>query len=210
MTSGVRSAIFTSYTPDPPLPLGMRPGFLFARFLIPLPVPTAARAPVACAAEACAQSLIVPARMVNFAVAPHPLRAARRWSSTVSGAAAECPGEGIAATHLHWRDGGATMTAAMPMPGSTASTFPIHHFPSGPDGDGRFVVARIRALACDDIRPVEPRGPTANGRGKTTRIVASRKKAEAMRPDRTEFIVCNSTPAPRTPPTERTPRLRRG
>ena len=81
------------------------------------------------------------------------------------------------------------MTAAMAMPGSTASTFPIHHFACGPDGDGRFVVEPFRALACDGIRPVEPRGPTANGRGKTTRIVASRKKAEAMRPDRTKFIV---------------------
>ena len=82
------------------------------------------------------------------------------------------------------------MTAAMAMPGSTASTFPIHHFAGGPDGDGRFVVVRIRALACDDIRPVEPRGPTANGRRKTTRIAVSRKAAGPMRPDRTEFIVC--------------------
>ena len=82
------------------------------------------------------------------------------------------------------------MTAAMAMPGSTASTLPIHHLAGGPEGDGRFVVGRIRAPACDDIPPVEPRGPTANGRGKTTRIVASRKKAEAMRQGRTEFTFC--------------------
>jgi len=29
LTSGARFAIFAPYTPDPPLPLGMRPGFLF-------------------------------------------------------------------------------------------------------------------------------------------------------------------------------------
>ena len=81
------------------------------------------------------------------------------------------------------------MTAATAMPGSTASTFPIHRFAGGPDGDGRFVIERFRALACDDIRPVEPRGPIANGRSKTTRIVASRKEAEAMQPDSTEFFV---------------------
>ena len=28
LTSGVRFAMYTPYTPDPPLPLGMRPGFL--------------------------------------------------------------------------------------------------------------------------------------------------------------------------------------
>ena len=82
------------------------------------------------------------------------------------------------------------MTAAMAMPGSTASTLPIHHFAGGPEGDGRFVVERIRAPVCDDIPPVQPRGPTANGRGKTTRIVGSRKKAETMRQGRTEFTFC--------------------
>ena len=39
------------------------------------------------AAEAFAPSVIVPARRVNCALAPGPLRADRRWSSTVSGAA---------------------------------------------------------------------------------------------------------------------------
>lgn len=82
------------------------------------------------------------------------------------------------------------MTAAMAMPGSTASTFPIHHFAGGLEGDGRFVVERFRAPACDDIRPVEPRRQTVNGGRETKRIVASRKEAEAMRQGRTEIIVC--------------------
>ena len=80
------------------------------------------------------------------------------------------------------------MTAAMAMPGNTASTFLIHYFGGGLDGDDRFVVERFRALACGDIRPVETE--SAKGRCKARRIVVSRKEAEAMRPDRTEIIIC--------------------
>ena len=47
------------------------------------------------------------------------------------------------------------MTAAMAMPGNTASTFLIHYFGGGLEGDDRFVIDRFRALACGDIRPVE-------------------------------------------------------
>ena len=78
------------------------------------------------------------------------------------------------------------MTTAMAMPGNTASTFLIHYFGGGLDGDDRFVVERFKALACGNIRPVQTETASAKGR----RIVVSREEAEAMRPDRTEIIVC--------------------
>ena len=82
------------------------------------------------------------------------------------------------------------MTAAMAMPGNTASTFLIHYFGGGLDGDDRFVVERFRAHVDGDIRPVEAGTASAKGRRKAMRIVVSREEAEAMRPDRTEIIVC--------------------
>ena len=79
------------------------------------------------------------------------------------------------------------MTAAtMAMPGNTASTFLVHYFGGGLDGDDRFVVERFRALACGEIRPV--RDGTGNAKGRRT--VVSREEAEAMRPERTEIIIC--------------------
>ncbi len=44
LTLGVRAAKFTRYAPDPPLPLGMRPGF---SFLQPRPAPACVRSPTA-------------------------------------------------------------------------------------------------------------------------------------------------------------------
>ncbi len=82
------------------------------------------------------------------------------------------------------------MTTAMAMPGNTASTFLIHYFGGGLDGDDRFVVERFKALACGNIRPVRTETASAKGRRKAKRIVVSREEAEAMRPDRTEIIVC--------------------
>ena len=82
------------------------------------------------------------------------------------------------------------MATAMAMPGNTASTFLIHYFGGGLDGDDRFVVERFRALACGEIRPVRTGTPNAKGRRKAKRIVVSREEAETMRPDRTEIIVC--------------------
>ena len=82
------------------------------------------------------------------------------------------------------------MTAAMAMPGNTASTFLIHYFGGGLDGDDRFVVERFKALACGNIRPVQTETANPKGRRKAKRIVVSREEAEAMRPDRTEIIVC--------------------
>ena len=82
------------------------------------------------------------------------------------------------------------MTAAMAMPGNTASTFLIHYFNGGLEGDDRFVVERFRALACGDIRPVRPEAANAKGRRKSRRTVVSREEAEAMRPDIAEIIIC--------------------
>ena len=79
---------------------------------------------------------------------------------------------------------------AMAMPGNTAATFLIHYFGGGLDGDDRFVVERFRAAADGDIRPVRDGAENAKGRRKRRRIVVSREEAEAMRPDRTEIIVC--------------------
>ena len=81
------------------------------------------------------------------------------------------------------------MNAAMAMPGNTADTFLVHFFGTGL-ADDRYVVERFRALADGDIRPIRPEATGAKGRCKTTRKVVSRKQAEAMRPDRTEIIVC--------------------
>ena len=82
------------------------------------------------------------------------------------------------------------MATAMAMPGNTAATFLIHYFGGGLDGDDRFVVERFRAAADGDIRPVRDGAENGKGRRKRRRIVVSREEAEAMRPDRTEIIVC--------------------
>ncbi len=82
------------------------------------------------------------------------------------------------------------MTAAtMAMPGNTAETFLVHFFGTGL-ADERYVVERFRACADGDIVPAPAEALAAKGRCKTKRIVVSRKEAEAMRPDRTEIIIC--------------------
>ena len=81
------------------------------------------------------------------------------------------------------------MTAAMAMPGNTADTFLIHFFGTGL-ADERYVVERFRAMADGDIRPIRPETTGAKDRCKAKRTVVSRRQAEAMRPDRTEIIVC--------------------
>ncbi len=82
------------------------------------------------------------------------------------------------------------MTTATAMPGNTAATFLVHYFGGGLDGDDRFVVERYKALASGDIRPVRDGAENAKRGRKRRRIVVSREEAEAMRPDRTEIIVC--------------------
>ena len=81
------------------------------------------------------------------------------------------------------------MTAAMAMPGNTAATFLVHFFGTGL-ADDRYVVERFRARADGDIVPAPADALAAQGRRKTKRAVVSRKEAEAMRPDRTEIIIC--------------------
>lgn len=81
------------------------------------------------------------------------------------------------------------MTAAMAMPGNTADTFLVHFFGTGL-ADEKYVVERFKAMADGDIRPVRTEANGANGRRAAKRMVVSRSQAEAMRPDRTEIIVC--------------------
>ncbi len=81
------------------------------------------------------------------------------------------------------------MAAAMAMPGNTADTFLVHFFGTGL-ADEKYVVERFRAMADGDIRPIRPEAAGAKGRRKVTHTVVSRKQAEAMRPGRTEIIVC--------------------
>ena len=81
------------------------------------------------------------------------------------------------------------MTAAMAMPGNTADTYLVHFFGTGL-ADEKYVVEKFHARVDGDIVPV-PAGPAgAKGRRKAKRTVVSRKQAEAMRPDRTEIIIC--------------------
>ena len=81
------------------------------------------------------------------------------------------------------------MTAAMAMPGKTADTFLVHFFGTGL-ADEKYVVERFKAMADGDIRPIRSEATGASGRRKVKHTVVSRKQAEAMRPDRTEIIVC--------------------
>ena len=81
------------------------------------------------------------------------------------------------------------MTAAMAMPGNTAETFLVHFFGTGL-ADDRYVVVRFRALACGNIVPAPAEALAAKGGCKVKRTIVSRKEAEAMRPGRTEIIIC--------------------
>ena len=81
------------------------------------------------------------------------------------------------------------MTAAMAMPGNTAETFLVHFFGTGL-ADDRYVVERFRARSDGDIVPAPAEALAAKGGRKVKRPVVSRKEAEAMRPDRTEIIIC--------------------
>ena len=82
------------------------------------------------------------------------------------------------------------MSTAMAIPGNTANTFLVHYFGVGLDGDDRFVVERFKALSSGDIRPVPDSAANSKGRRRSGRTVVSRREAEAMRPDRTEIIIC--------------------
>ena len=52
------------------------------------------------------------------------------------------------------------------------------------------MVERYRALSDGDIVPAPAEASKAKGRGKAKHMVVSRRQAEAMRPGRTEIIIC--------------------
>ena len=81
------------------------------------------------------------------------------------------------------------MQAAMAMPGNTADTFLVHFFGTGL-ADDRYVVEKFRALASGDIVPAPAEALGAKGGRRVRRPVVSRREAEAMRPGRTEIIIC--------------------
>ena len=72
----------------------------------------------------------------------------------------------------------------------SARTWLVHNFGSGLDGDDRFVVEHFKALLNGDIRPIQAEALKAKGWCGAKRMVVSREEAEAMRPARTEIIVC--------------------
>ena len=63
----------------------------------------------------------------------------------------------------HRHEGDNPMTTAMALPGNTPKTFLVHDFGSSLEGDDRFVVERLRALADGDIRSVPSETPGAKG-----------------------------------------------
>ncbi len=82
------------------------------------------------------------------------------------------------------------MSTAFAIPGNTASTFLTHFFGSGLSDD-TYVVERFRALVDGDIRRCPDRPPAPKkGKRKTARATVTRKAVQALRPERTEIIVC--------------------
>ncbi len=82
------------------------------------------------------------------------------------------------------------MSAAFAIPGNTASTFLTHFFGSGLSDD-TYVIERFKAMVDGDIRRCADQPPaTKKGRRKPTRATATRKAVQALRPERTEIIVC--------------------
>ena len=71
----------------------------------------------------------------------------------------------------------------------TTRTWLVHTFGCGLEGEDRFVVERFTARLDGDIRPIQPEALRRKGR-KTKQPIVSRKEVEAMRPARTEIIVC--------------------
>jgi len=81
---------------------------------------------------------------------PNPACPAKRRAWPGAGAAAGCPGEGMAAVPDHRYTGGGAMTTAMAIPGNTADTFLIHIFGRGLEDD-RYVVERFRTYVAQRI-----------------------------------------------------------
>ncbi len=82
------------------------------------------------------------------------------------------------------------MSAAIAIPGNTASTFVTHFFGSGLS-DERYVVERFKALIDGDIRRCPDPAPTkGKGRRRANYVTATLKAVKELRPARTEIIVC--------------------
>ena len=82
------------------------------------------------------------------------------------------------------------MNTAIAIPGNTASTF-LTHFLGGGLNDDRYVVERFKAMVDGDIRRCPDQAPAAKkGRRKAKLATATLKAVQAMRPARTEIIVC--------------------
>ena len=122
-------------------------------------------------------------------VAPGPPRPVERGSGSER-AAVGCPGEGIRRRFPPRHDGDGFMSTAIAIPGNTASTFLTHFFGSG-QADDTYVVKRFKTMLDGDIRRCPDQPPAAKkGRRKTTRATVTRKAMRALRPERTEIIVC--------------------
>ena len=82
------------------------------------------------------------------------------------------------------------MTAAIAVPGNTASTFLTHFFGTGLKDD-TYVVERFKVMVNGEIRRCPDAAPAAGkGRAKAKYATASLKAVKEMRPARTEIIVC--------------------
>ena len=80
------------------------------------------------------------------------------------------------------------MHAAIAVPGNS-NTFLTHMLARGLEDD-RYVVERFQALADGDIRRSPGDEPAQKGRRNAKRKTVSVKDVQALRPARTEIIVC--------------------
>ena len=70
-----------------------------------------------------------------------------------------------------------------------ARTYLTHLFGSGLEDD-RYVVERFKAMVDGNIRRIDPEAPRNRRRRKAGPVTASLSSVKAMRPARTEIIVC--------------------
>ena len=80
------------------------------------------------------------------------------------------------------------MHAAIAVPGNS-NTFLTHMLARGLEDD-RYVVERFQALADGNIRRLPGDEPATKGRRKAKRTTVSLKDVQALRPARTEIIIC--------------------
>ena len=114
--------------------------------------------------------------------------AAERRALAVSGAAVGCRGRASGRRNPPRHHGDHIMTAALAIPATrrTRSWF-IFSAQAWPTTDmWSNGTGRLRTAILFPPR----RGPQSEGRGKAKHMVVSRKQAEAMRPGRTEIIIC--------------------